>query len=118
MFEAVPKADAYSLKMILHDWNDAECIEILSNIRKAATGPARVFIVEHVVPEPDVPHFSKLFDIHMMCWGTGQERTEAAISYRLLERAGWKPSGSYYPANRQMGVITGVCAVSCGGRAP
>jgi hypothetical protein len=38
MFEAVPKADAYSLKMILHDWNDAECIEILSNIRKAATG--------------------------------------------------------------------------------
>ena len=26
MFEAVPKADAYSLKMILHDWNDAECI--------------------------------------------------------------------------------------------
>ena len=35
MFEAVPKADAYSLKMILHDWNDAECIKILSNIRKA-----------------------------------------------------------------------------------
>ena len=109
MFEAVPKADAYSLKMILHDWNDAECIKILSNIRKAATGPARVFIVEHVVPEHDVPHFSKLFDIHMMCWGTGQERTEAQYA-SLLERAGWKPTGSYYPANRQMGVITGVCA--------
>jgi hypothetical protein len=41
MFEAVPKADAYSLKMILHDWNDTECIKILSNIRKAATAPAR-----------------------------------------------------------------------------
>ena len=38
MFESVPSADAYSLKMILHDWNDGECIEILSNIRKAATG--------------------------------------------------------------------------------
>jgi len=25
MFEEVPTADAYSLKMILHDWNDAEC---------------------------------------------------------------------------------------------
>ena len=108
MFEAVPKADAYSLKMILHDWNDAECIEILSNIRKAAAGPARVFIVEHIVPEPDVPHFSKLFDIHMMCWGTGRERTEAEY-VRLLERAGWMPSGSYYPTNRQMGVVTGVC---------
>jgi hypothetical protein len=109
MFEAVPEADAYSLKMILHDWNDAECIEILSNIRKAATGPARVFIIEHVVPDHDVPHFSKLFDIHMMCWGTGQERTEAQY-LSLLERAGWKPTGSYYPENRQMGVITGVRA--------
>jgi hypothetical protein len=56
-----------------------------------------------------VPHFSKLFDIHMMCWGTGQERTEAEY-LSLLERAGWTPAGSYYPANCQMGIITGVCA--------
>lgn len=109
MFESVPSADAYSLKMILHDWSDGECIEILSNIRKAATGAARVFIVEHVVPEHDVPHFSKLFDIHMMCWGTGQERTEAQYK-RLLADAGWKAPGCYYPANRLMGVIVGVCA--------
>ena len=109
MFESVPSADAYSLKMILHDWNDGECIEILSNIRKAATGAARVFIVEHVVPEHNVPHFSKLFDIHMMCWGTGQERTEAQYK-RLLEDAGWKASGCYYPANRLMGVIVGAGA--------
>lgn len=107
MFEAVPQADAYSLKMILHDWNDAECINILSNIRKAAAAPARVFVVEHVVPEHNVAHFSKLFDIHMMCWGTGQERTEA--QYRsLLERSGWMPTGAFYPGNRMMGVITGV----------
>jgi O-methyltransferase domain/Dimerisation domain len=109
MFESVPCADAYSLKMILHDWNDGECIEILSNIRKAATAAARVFIVEYVVPEHDVPHFSKLFDIHMMCWGTGQERTESQYK-RLLEDAGWKALGCYYPANRLMGVIVGACA--------
>ena len=109
MFNEVPGADAYSLKMILHDWNDSECIEILSNLRKAASGPAHVFIVEHVVPGHDVAHFSKLFDIHMMCWGTGQERTEAQY-VRLLERAGWKPAGSYYPGNRLIGVIEGVCA--------
>ena len=109
MFAAVPEAEAYSLKMILHDWNDAECVEVLSNIRKAAAASARVLIVEHIVPGPGVPHFAKLFDIHMMCWGTGQERTEAEY-VRLLERAGWKPAGSLYPANRQMGVITGVRA--------
>jgi hypothetical protein len=109
MFEAVPKANAYSLKMILHDWNDAECVKILSNIRKAARGPAQVFIVEYVVPDHNEPHFSKLFDVHMMCWGTGQERTEAQY-VSLLEGAGWKPTGSYYPTRRQMGVVTGVCA--------
>jgi O-methyltransferase domain len=108
MFEAVPKADAYSLKMILHDWNDVECIKIVSNIRKTAAGPGQIFIVKHIVPDADVPHFSKLFDIHMMCWGTGRERTEYDY-LRLLERVGWKTSGSHYPANRQMGVITGVC---------
>jgi hypothetical protein len=108
MFKAVPKADAYSLKMILHDWNDADCIKVLSNIRQAAAGRARVFIVEHIVPEPDVPHFSKLFDIHMMCWGTGQERTESQY-VSLLARAGWAAAGSYYPANRQMGIVTGIC---------
>jgi hypothetical protein len=109
MFEAVPKADAYSLKLILHDWNDAECIQILSNIRKAATGTARVLVIEHIVPEHNVPHFSKLFDIQMMCWGTGQERTEAQYA-SLLERAGWTPTGSCYPANREIGIITGACA--------
>ena len=35
IFKALPMADAYTLKMILHDWSDAECIEILFNIRNA-----------------------------------------------------------------------------------
>ena len=62
-----------------------------------------------VLPSDTATRFAKLFDIHMMCWGTGQERTEAEY-VRLLEKAGWKPTSSHYPANRQMGVITGVCA--------
>jgi hypothetical protein len=106
MFESVPSADAYSLKMILHDWNDSECLQILANIRQAATGVAQIFIVEHVIPEYDVSHFSKLFDVHMMCWGSGRERTEA--EYRqLLEQAGWKLDACHYSANRLMGVMAG-----------
>lgn len=76
------------------------------NIRQAANGSAQIFIVEHVVPPHDVRHLSKLFDIHMMCWGTGQERTEEQFQ-RLLEQAGWKPMSCHYPANRLMGVIVG-----------
>lgn len=106
MFKRVPKADTYSLKMILHDWNDQECIEILSCLRRASTGAPRVFIIEHIVPGPSEPHFAKLIDIQMMCWGTGQERTEAEY-IGLLESAGWKFHRTWYPRNRTIGVVEG-----------
>lgn len=108
MFAEVPKADAYGLKMILHDWNDDECVEILENIRRAADGPARVFIMEHVVTGPDTPHFSKLFDIHMMCWGTGRERTDAEYA-ELLRRAGWRKAASLEAPGSVISVIEGAC---------
>ena len=108
MFKTVPVADAYSLKMILHDWNDAECMEILSCIRRAASGRAHVFIAEQIVPGPNEPHPSKLFDLHMMCWGGGQERTEAEYM-GLLEGSGWRAMSCHYPANRKLGVIVGSC---------
>src|ERR1700739_1457638 len=63
------------LKMILHDWNDSECVQVLQNIRRAAKPGGRVFVIEHIVPGLNQPHFSKLFDIHMTCWGRGRERT-------------------------------------------
>jgi hypothetical protein len=109
MFKEVPKADAYGLKMILHDWNDEECVAVLESIRRAAAaGPARVFIMEHVVPGPDVPHFAKLFDIHMMCWGPGQERTEAEYT-ELLRRAGWRKVAHHNAPRNVMSVIEGAC---------
>lgn len=93
--------------MILHDWNDEECIKILSNIQKASPVGGRVFIVEHVVPAPGTPHFSKLFDIHMMCALTGRERTEKEYA-DLLEKAGLQYIQTHYPQARTMGVIEGT----------
>ena len=107
MFKAAPRADAYLMKLILHDWNDDECVQILENQRKVATPAGRVFIVEHVIPDADTPHFAKLFDVHMMCWGTGRERTEAEY-VALLEKAGWKYVATRYPPSRAMGVVEGA----------
>lgn len=98
MFEAVPTAAAYTLKMILHDWNDDECVAILSNIRRAAPRDARVFVIEHVVPGPETPHLAKLFDLHMMCWGAGRERTEDEYA-ALFNASGWQFAASWYPSN-------------------
>ena len=70
----LPSADVYMMKMILHDWSDEECVEILCNIYGSSPRLARLFIAEHLVPSANIPHFSKLFDIHMMCVASGKER--------------------------------------------
>ncbi len=107
MFNEVSSADAYFMKMILHDWDDKECLKILSTIQRAAPTGARLFIVEHVVPGPETPHFSKLFDIHMLCALTGKERTEEEY-LALLKKAGFKHVQTYFPPSRIMGVIEAI----------
>jgi hypothetical protein len=94
--------------LILHDWNDEECVKILSNIYNgSAYDGGRVFIVEHLVPDPDTQHFSKLFDIHMMCWGSGRERTVEEYS-ALLQQSGWNYVQTLYPENGLIGIVEGA----------
>ncbi len=89
MFESVPRADAYFLKFVLHDWTDGDCIEILSTIREAAPPDGRVFVVEWLMPDPAGGDPEVGADVSMMVMEGGRERTEA--EYRsLLERAGWE----------------------------
>jgi O-methyltransferase domain/Dimerisation domain len=109
MFRDVPTADAYLLKSILHDWNDAECVQILTNMCRAAPRHARAFVAEFVVPGPDTPHFAKLFDTHMMCVLTGRERTEDEYA-ALFHEAGWRYVQTRYPVSRLLGVIEAVKA--------
>jgi predicted transcriptional regulator len=104
MFDHIPAADLYLMKMILHDWNDEECLKILSNIHKSASKNSKVFIIEHLIPDASTPHFSKLFDIHMMCATTGRERT--LEEYRtILNQAGWNYVKTHYPTSKMIGVI-------------
>jgi hypothetical protein len=109
MFREVPPADAYVLKSILHDWSDTECIGILTTMRKATAGTGRVFIADFIVPGPDEPHFAKLFDIHMMCWGTGRERTAAEYS-KLMTSSGWQYDTTYRIPDAFLSVVAGSAA--------
>lgn len=106
MFESVPAADTYTMKMILHDWNDDECVQILKNCHKASTDNARLFVIEHLVTPPDTPHFAKLFDIHMMCWGTGRERTPEEYA-NLMGASGWQYVATHHPQGGLIGVVEG-----------
>ncbi|MBR1124661.1 hypothetical protein JQ628_24270 [Bradyrhizobium lablabi] len=88
MFEAVPEADIYLMKHVLHDWNDDECRQILRVIRKSVREGGRLLIVEWVVPGPNEPHFATLVDIHMLCASSGRERTRAEFE-AIGADSGW-----------------------------
>jgi len=109
MFNEVPSSDAYFMKMILHDWDDKECQKILSNIQKSSAAEARLFIIEHIIPGPETPHFSKLFDIHMLCALTGGERTEEEY-VNLLKQSGFNHVRTHFPPSRVIGVIEAIKA--------
>ena len=88
-FEEIPVgADAYSMRHILHDWTDELCVQILRNIRKVIPADGRVLIIEAVVPEGNDPSMSKLFDMFMMIFPDGKERTEAEYQ-KMLASAGF-----------------------------
>jgi hypothetical protein len=88
-FESVPDGgDLYTMKWVLHDWNDESSIEILKSCRKVMSDDARLLIVETVVPDGDDFSPSKIIDLNMMVLTTGQERT--ADEFRaLLSAAGF-----------------------------
>jgi len=109
MFREAPPADAYMVKRVLHDWNDTECLQILSTMHRAAPQQGRVWIMEYVIPGPDTPHFSKLVDIHMLILTTGRERALEEYA-RLLEGAGWQYHQTWYPASKMLGVVEGIKA--------
>lgn len=88
-FEKIPAgADAYFMKQIIKDWNDAQCIQLLSNCRKAMNRGGRVLVAEVVLLPGRETSIQKFIDLQLMILSPGQERTEA--QYRqLFEAAGF-----------------------------
>jgi DNA-binding Lrp family transcriptional regulator len=87
-FDKVPTGgDAYILKNIIHDWSDAQAVQILRNVRKAAGPRATVLLVELVIPKHDRDFPGKWVDLEMLLNLGARERT--AAEYRdLLSQAG------------------------------
>lgn len=89
-FESVPAGfDAYTLKMILHDWDDAKSIAILKNVRKAIAPEGRLLVIDAVIPEGNGPSPGKLLDINMLVMTGGRERTEREFR-ALFDAAGFE----------------------------
>ena len=74
-FEAVPSADVYLLKAILHDWPDAECVQILRSCRRAMNAGGVVLVVETVLGTPGYEEEAAFSDLNMLVLPGGRERS-------------------------------------------
>lgn len=89
-FEAVPGGgDAYLLKAVLHDWDDAEAGAILRNCRRAVGPGGKLLVLERVVAPPNEDPEAKFFDLFMMAVTGGRERTRDEFA-ALLAGAGFR----------------------------
>ena len=73
--------------MILHDWDDDRCVQILENCRQAMNASGRIAIVEMIVGEARDPGPGALIDMNMLAVVPGQERSLAEYD-ALLSAAG------------------------------
>jgi len=108
MFESVPAGgDAYVLKWILHDWDDAACVAILKNVRAAIGPEGRLLIVDRVLPERAEASLAMrtvmMADLLMLIHLTGRERTER--EFRALLEASDFRLVQVRPTGTQLAVI-------------
>jgi len=87
-FKGVPAgADAYTLKGIIHDWNDEAALRILKNCRQAIHPEGTLLLIEAVLT-PFADPATALMDMLMMVLTSGRERTESEFRC-LLQQAGF-----------------------------
>ncbi len=87
-FDSVPEgADAYLLKSVIHDWPDAESVEILRICRRSMPMHGRLLLVEQLLDRAPDPVGTAFSDLTMLVVAGGQERTTEEYG-SLLAAAG------------------------------
>lgn len=86
---SVKHAKAYYMRTVLHDWPDAQALQILEGIRGVMSTDSVLLINENVLPASNVPLYSAQLDLTMMVCFSSLDRTEKHFE-ELLDSAGFK----------------------------
>jgi len=85
-------ADLYLLKWILHDWNDATCVQLLQGLAATMSSGARAAVIEGLQSPHDVdPRFS-MIDLEMLVVTEGGRERSVDHFHDLLRAAGLRPT--------------------------
>jgi O-methyltransferase domain len=76
-FEALPfKSDGIVLKRVLHDWDDAHCVQILSHCREALEDESsEIYVVESLIKGQEDSSLLRIFDLLLLMVFGGIERS-------------------------------------------
>jgi O-methyltransferase domain/Dimerisation domain len=89
-FESVPEGrDAYIMRAVIHDWEDAEAVAILKVCRRAMPDTAKLLLIEMLVGSPNAMPRAKFMDLTMLVLPGGRERTSDEYA-ALFEKSGFK----------------------------
>jgi hypothetical protein len=82
--------DAYVIKHVLHNWDDAQAIDLLRRCASAMAPGGRVLVVESVLLPGSRRDEARFLDLEMLVvTGGGKERSKPELR-RLLTAAGLK----------------------------
>lgn len=106
-FSSIPKGgDAYLLKSVLHDWDDAKAEKILKNCHEAMNVNSRLLIVEVVLLPKDQSVYANCMDLLMLAITGGKERSLASFE-KMLEKSGFALE-RVYPTSTEFSVLEAV----------
>lgn len=89
-FKSVPSdGEAYLLKSVVHDWNDADALKILKQCHKAMPNKGTLLLVEPIIYADNEQEYAKCMDIYMMAINGSKERTRKDFE-ELLKQAGFR----------------------------
>ncbi|KYR00241.1 des-methyl-DIF-1 methyltransferase [Tieghemostelium lacteum] len=108
-FESVPEADCYTMKWIIHDWNDEKSIQILNTIAKSIKPGGKVYIIDYILSEDDMnsDHYKFIvwLDIFLLHLCEGKERTKKEL-LEIVSHTPFKVDSYLFPKQKLVLPIT------------
>jgi hypothetical protein len=90
-FAGVPAgADAYVIKHVLHNWDDARAVELLRRCAEAMTDGGKILVVESVLLPGSGRNEGRFLDLEMLAMTVGGKERSKPQLRRLLAAADLK----------------------------
>ncbi|BBX19466.1 methyltransferase [Mycolicibacterium duvalii] len=86
-------ADVYTIKDVLHDWDDERCRKILGAVAASMPSGSKLVVIEYLQPRHRPNPYSPLLDLHTLTQRDGGRLRSRAELSALLTDVGLRPTG-------------------------